>query len=861
MRPFITIAHPHEDVLKNQLTMDIFAADLWQVHKGEAPAEYQECNEFFRKTYLTKGIAYLIEVVKKRLEGKGGDPVIQLQTPFGGGKTHSLIALYHKAKTEFNANVVVLSGTAFDPKDTFLWEEIEKQLTGKVVFLRGQISPGKEKLKALLEKYQPLLILMDEVLEYTARADGIKVGDTTLGTQTVSFMQELTETLAVLPKAVLVFTLPSSLLEHFDDTAEKRFQQLQKVVGRMEKVLTPVEDEEVAHVIRRRLFKYVDERLAEETIQEFIDYVEREGFLPIDKVIYREKFKASYPFQPEVIDVLYKRWGSFTTFQRTRGVLRLLALVVKSLKNSQKPFIRLGDFDLKNEEIRKELVKHIGPEYDSVIAADITSIDSGAKKVDISLGSSYLSYQFGTRVATTIFMYSFSGGQEKGATQREIKLSCAETGIQSSIIVETLDKLKDTLFYLSDSESLLFFTNKPNLNRILLNKMDAISDIELKEEEEKLVREAFKKTEHFDIYIWPEQPVDVSDTEKLKLIVLRDINSEKIRKFIETYGERPRIYRNSLIFLCPLESEKVNFEKTLKEKLAWQRIEMDKTLELSTDQKEKVKNKIDETEKHAKERIRYVYRIVYLPQKDEPERMDLGIPTYGAKKIIPEEVYERLREEGKIIEKLSAHYLKEKYLREKAYVETKNILDSFYKTPGEVRIKDKSVLVNALRDGVKQGIFGLGYLENGEPVCRYIKTDVEPYFEEKEVIINPELCVESREEISLKTKEEIAIEFIKPTLPEFEKKEIVKKEGLVEGIKRQVLLPKISKLLLKLNITPGKFSSIVKTINLISEKFESVDIKIEISAKHGEMLKSEYEDKIIETIKQLGLEIEEEKID
>jgi len=861
MRPFITIAHPHEDVLKNQLTMDIFAANLWQVHKGEAPVEYQERDEFFRKTYLTKGIAYLIEVVKKRLEGKGGDPVIQLQTPFGGGKTHSLIALYHRAKEEFKINIVVLSGQHLDPRDTLLWEEIERQLTGKVTFLKGQISPGVNKLKTLLEKYQPLLILMDEILQYTTKADGIKVGDTTLGTQTVCFMQELTETLATLPKAVLVFTLSYSLLEHFDEVAEKRFQQLQKVVGRIEKVLTPVEDEEVAHIVRRRLFKYVDERLAEETIQEFIDYAEREDFLPIDKVIYREKFKASYPFQPEVIDVLYKRWGSFTTFQRTRGVLRLLALVVQSLKNSQKPFIRLGDFDLKNEEIRKELVKHIGPEYDSVIAADITSIDSGAKKVDISLGSSYLSYQFGTRVATAIFMYSFSGGQERGATQREIKLSCAETGIQSSIIVETVGKLKDTLFYLSDSESLLFFTNKPNLNRILLNKMDAISDIELKEEEEKLVREAFKKTEHFEIYIWPKYPGDVPDTEKLKLIVLKDVNSEKIRKFIETYGDRPRIYRNSLIFLCPLESEKINFEKALKERLAWQRIEKDKTLELSTDQKEKVKNKINETEKYVKERIRYVYRIVYLPQKDEPERMDLGIPTYGAKKIISEEIYERLREEGKIIEKLSAHYLKEKYLREKAYVETKNILDSFYKTPGEVRIKDKSVLVNALREGVKQGIFGLGYLENGEPVCKYIKTNVDPYLEEKEIIVSPNLCVESIEEISYKIKEKIPTETVKPTLPEFEEKETDKKEEIIERIPSQVPLPKLRQLSLKLNIPTGKLSDIVKTINLIKSKFENVSIRVEISAKNGEMLKSEYEDKIKETIKQLGLEIEEEKID
>jgi predicted AAA+ superfamily ATPase len=119
MRPFTTVAVPHDDILKEKLTMDVFAADLWQVYKGTAPAEYQDPGEFFKKTFLTKGMTYLIDVVRNRLEGRGGDPVIQLQTPFGGGKTHSLIALYHKAKTEFNANVVVLSGTAFDPRETF----------------------------------------------------------------------------------------------------------------------------------------------------------------------------------------------------------------------------------------------------------------------------------------------------------------------------------------------------------------------------------------------------------------------------------------------------------------------------------------------------------------------------------------------------------------------------------------------------------------------------------------------------------------------------------------------------------------------------------------------------------------------
>ena len=856
MRPFTTVAVPHDDILKEKLTMDVFAADLWQVHKGSAPTEYQDPREFFRKTFLTKGMSYLIDVVRNRLEGKGGDPVIQLQTPFGGGKTHSLIALFHKAKTEFNANVVVLSGTAFDPRETFLWEEIERQLTGKVDILKGKISPGKEKLRKVLENHQPLLILMDEILEYTIRADGVKVGNTTLGDQTLCFMQELTETLPTLSNSVLVFTLPSSLLEHFDEKGEKRFQQLQKFVGRMEKVLTPIEDEEVANVIRKRLFKNVDESLAEEIIQEFIDYAEREGFLRMDKILYKQRFKASYPFQPEVIDVLYKRWGSFPTFQRTRGVLRLLALVVKSLKASNLPFISLGDIDLSHEEIRRELIKHIGSEYDSVVASDITSLDSGAKKVDTSLGLSYLSFRLGTKIATTIFMYSFSGGPERGANLSEIKLSCARPEFQSSIIVEALEKLRNTLFYLSDSESTYLFTNKPNLNRILLNKIDGISEAKLIEVEEHLLRQVFKKSEHFDVYVCPKDTKEIPDTEKLKLIIMENNNPAMLREFIETYGERPRVYRNTMIFLCPLEGEKSKFLDMLRKKLAWEEIEKDKNLELTPDQKERVKNNIKTLNEKIIESIKSAYRIIYLPNKDEPERIDLGAPTYIGKKEYTDEIYTRLKEEGKILEKITPHLLKEKYLKTKEYVHTKNILDSFYKIPGELRIKSKDVLVKAIKEGVKLGEFGLGYLENEKIECKYYKTVAEPYFEETEVLIKKELCKEEKEEYKPEpiygqpeTPGKVGETIIEPSPPSEMTTDL------------PPFIPKYRQLSLKLSIPSGKFSDVVKTINFIKQKFSNVEIKIEISAKNGEILKTEYEDKIKEAIYQLGIKIEEEKIE
>src|SRR5438445_5338198 len=270
MKPFHTIAIPHRDILEGKLTMEVFAADLWETYAGRAPPEYKDATTFYKKTYLTQGLKNLLTVIEKRLRGSGGDPVVQIQTPFGGGKTHALIAMFHRAK-EWEAKTVVIVGTALGPQDT-LWGTIEKQLTGDISQLSGNVSPGREKLRTLLKQHQPVLILMDEVLEYTTKAAGVQIGDTSLAAQTIAFMQELTEVAGTLENVCVVVTLPSSVLEHYDERAEKLFQQLQKVAGRVEKIYTPVQENEITKVMRRRLFSDVDEGKAERITAEFMAY-------------------------------------------------------------------------------------------------------------------------------------------------------------------------------------------------------------------------------------------------------------------------------------------------------------------------------------------------------------------------------------------------------------------------------------------------------------------------------------------------------------------------------------------------------------------------------------------------------------
>ena len=841
MKPLIRVAMPHEDILKGKLTMDVFAADLWQVATGGAPQDYQDEYIFFRKTYPTKGLRNILEVARNRLEGKTGDSVIQLQTPFGGGKTHALIALYHKAK-EWNAKVVVFDGAAFNPRETKPWEELERQLTGKVEVTKGDSSPGRQKLIKLLSENTPVLILMDEILQYATKAATVKVGDSNLASQTLAFIQELTGAVSAVGRAMLVLTLPSSILEHYDEYAEKLYNQIQKITGRMEKIYTPVSDDEIEDVIRKRLFQKIDEDEVRRIVNEFVEYARSEGLLSgEDAARYRQRFMRSYPFKPEVIDILHKRWGSFPTFQRTRGVLRLLSLVIYDLMYKNIPFIRLGDFNLKKDEIKIELIKHIGPEYDSIIAQDITAEDSAAKRVDVNLGDAYKPYKLGTVVSTTIFMMSFSGKSEKGCTIREVKLSSTYPDFSSSIIDTVINQLKERLFYLSDEG--LYFTNRPNINKILITREENVTPNEIIEYERRLLEKHLsKKNLKLGIYIWPRDHRDIPDNEYLKLIILKEPKPD--RSFIEKHGETPRVYRNTMLFLCIDPAQQEAFYRFVRRSLALRSIETDSTLNLTVNQKREIKDKIKSSEERTYEELRRYYRKVYLPTKDYFKEIDLGIPTYGMETYIDSEVYKALRTQGEILEKLSPITIKEKYLSGREYVETKKILDAFMKTPGEIRITSSNVLRESIKEGVKEGLFGFGRIENGVPKCSHIKETVSPTLEDYEIITRPELYEKPEEPSKEGPKGEAKIE--------------TPATGTGTQISGAEHIQEYKRIYLKLNTPLGRISDIARIINYLKTIFNKCTVKVEIDASNGKIKVTDYENKIEEALKQAGIKIEEQ---
>jgi len=855
MRPFHTIAIPHDDILEGKLSMDIYAANLWEVYKNRGSDEYKDAEIFFKKTYLTKGLKKLIEAVNHRIKGLGGDSVIQLHTPFGGGKTHSLIALFHKAK-EWNIKSFVFVGDKLNPRNTLIWEELEFQLTKKILKLKGKTVPSGDNIREILEKNQPLILLIDELIEYLIPARGIKIENTTLDSQILAFIKRLVEVVSSLDKTVLLITSPSRT--QYSESDQILIDLLNERLGRVEKAYTPVEDYEINQIVRKRLFSEIDEIVIKDLVFNITEYFKKELILPleIEPSDYRKKFMISYPFIPDVIECLYHRWGSFPTFQRTRGVLRLLSLVIYRLKDKNIEYITLGDFDLSFQELRRELIKNIGNEFDSIISADITDNKSGSKIVDNSLGESYRGLHIGTRCATTIFLYSFSTARDNGATLKEIKRSAAFPSIPSSIISEAVDILKnEKLFYIEERGGRIYFKSHPNLNKIIMNKIENVEDNAILNEEKQFLASLLKKNKFKKIYIWPFESKDIDDDCDLKLVVLQKQDLKFIKTIIEYKGIIPRIYRNTLFFLYPLENKRLELFSAIKRKIALEQIQNDSILQLTQEEKKKISDSIKSQIETIKIKINETYRSLNIPfSTTKIETVDLGVPTYGDSVNLTNEIYDKLKSEGLIIEKMVPLIVKEKYLKDKKYLSTKKIYENSLKTLGESRLLNKSVLKNAIIDGVKKGLFGLGTIENDKIVKIYWKEKCQVRFTEDEVLVIPKICEEfiknqlNNAKIEVKPKETDRLEIIEDQLSKTKKElESDQKEKIIINKKLQkITLPKFV-------LPKGKVSDLLGLLYYLQNKFNKLELKIE--ASDGSIEETEYEDNIKEALRQMGIDI------
>lgn len=845
---FHEIAIPHKDILSQQFSSEVYAAKLWDVYNKRGSDEYKDPKTFFEKTYLTDNLKKIIDSVKDRIDGKGGGHFRSIETPFGGGKTHTLITLYYKC-LEWNAKPVVLVGNEMDPNSQTMWGMIEEQLTGKIDKLKGNVSHGGEALRKILEaQNQPILILIDELLHYVYNADGVKVEQSTLAKQTIGFIQQLSEAVSSLPNVCVVVTLPSSANEHLDDVRYTELhEQLLKVAGRTKDTITPISDNDIPKIIRRRLFSSTDAEIrdkSEKIVEDFVSYCEDEGLIPEGMQVsqYREEFFKNYPFLPQVIDVLYKRWGTITKFQRTRGVLRLLSLVINSLATSDKQFISLGDFDLDNNEIKQELIDYLDTQFHSVVSKDITGINSGALKVNQLVPDQYKGKQLGIRSATAIFMYSHSGTTGiNGATEAEIKRATCSRGIPAAQISEVLNLFRNQLFYLNITNEKYLFTKEANILKIKVDTMENIKQRDIDESEKILIKNNIGKTQNFRVSLWPTNPKDVENSHSLKLIIMKENDIQLIQSIYETIGESPRVYRNNLLFLVPSDGEKGKFLHSLKSKIAWEKIKTDPQIALKEEQKLTLNNELKKENDRLNDLVKEYYSILYLPEKEGPKKHDLHIPLV-ADKGIDEIIYDDLVEESQIHPQLGALFLKNYYLKDQKYVETSNLYESMLRTPGERRPINKNVIESAIIDGVSNGEFGIGELDNGVPIPKLFKKLTQVSFESGEILLQASLCGKESEyfcdkcEYKTSSKEELDIHYeshIKSSDEESKKLLDVSIKNLNFGF----------------TVPEGQINNISQMLLKIASHYK--DLKLKVEASDGKMTKHDL-DLIKETLRQIG---------
>jgi hypothetical protein len=397
-----------------------------------------------------------------------------------------------------------------------------------------------------------------------------------------------------------------------------------------------------------------------------------------------------------------------------------------------------------------------------------------------------------------------------------------------------------------------FFSNQPNLNRIVLTKMENVKDYELVEMEQKLLKQGIKG-DKLKVYIWEDKAGNISDSEDLKLIILKRENPDLMKEMLQNKGHTPRVYRNTMFFLYPLETERSGFSNLLKRKIAYDNINQDKILKLSTEQKDEIRNKLKECESDIKESIRRLYRIIAIPVKDGLKDDDLGIPTYGIQKKLDEEVYDQLHSNGEILEIIASLVIKERYLKGKDYVLTDQLYQATIKTPGETRFRSRAVLAKGISDGVLKGLFGLGELEDDKPSCIYYKEIPTLAFSNNEVIMKEELCrippppPQSPPPIGIKGAQPPGTDTVTCYMP-----------GPISGDGNGVNVDVMDNVNLKFTIPKGKVSNIMGIMNLLQLKFDVLEI--EINARKGAIKTQEYEDKILEAFNQLGIKIDDRLI-
>ena len=623
LKPFHKIVEVRPDVRDGTLDQSAYAAsmgDVAGVIDKPAAKQYRDPVLFDQMTYETDSLRRVLEDIRVRLHEGRGNGLRQIETSFGGGKTHAMIAMYHRCR-QWDAIPIVIDGQTLDVSDT-VWGEIEQQLDKRVSMMVGQTAPSGTRIYDLLSnRKKPILILIDEIFNYIVNASGVSVGNSDLAAQTVNFIQRLAGQLGGLPNVCLIMSLSDKddVLSELGiegkvskQTAKyqnKYYAMLQNIVGRQRQLVTISDEGDIPHIVRRRLFD-TDEAIiterSKDIIQHCVDKMKDGGSLFGDEIRdYMEQFCNTYPFTPDIIKVLHERWGSYPTFQRTRGVLRLLSLVVHSMLESDREWIAPGDIDLSVSSIRKELLKHTGENTESVITADIIGKNAGARSEE----------EVGIRCASAIFMYSFPLSY-KGATQAEVKRAAFMMDTPHSVVGDTVGKLRRRLIYLELTYDDMFrFAGAPNMNHTIDQTVQNVSDIEVEQEELKRLQRAVPGGKFANVVVWPDaiESGSVKDMDRIQLVICKNNNPEWCKNTVNGPVQSRRINMNGLVFLLP--SNGAILDESLRRYLAMISIRnrLGSTRDWTPPVADRVNDELNRAKQGIGDGLRKKYSVIYLP--------------------------------------------------------------------------------------------------------------------------------------------------------------------------------------------------------------------------------------------------------
>ena len=754
---------PHPDVARGEYSQSHWAVNLANVvFKKEGPPEYTEPVEFFSRTFLTDGLKQLLKQVLRRITNGRGEPVIQLQTSFGGGKTHSLLALYHlfggriradqssavrevladaKIATLPKVSTAVFVGTWTNPLKSTLWGEIAAQLAGASgkpelyeMIRRNEENdtpPGGKDLQEFLKAVGPCLILIDELVAYG------RVQSREASNKLMAFVQQLTEAVGESPQAALVVSIPQSEAEVGGNLGQKILAELAKIFGRVEFVWTPVSRNEGYEIVRRRLFGQCNEAGREKVCAAFFNmYAANKNDFPVDTRgnDYKTKLLACYPIHPKLFDFFHDKWTSLENFQKTRGVLRLMSKVIYRLwkRGDRSAMIMPCDIPLDAADVNAELTKSLlGQNWHAIVDSEIDGDSSKARKLDEQ------NLRFGNllaarKISRSIFMGTAptqKEGDVRGLTEEEIHLCTIQPQNVESIAVfnDALAKLRTNLYYLYSSISRFWFDVEPTLRRTVDEKREKYSDDEIFTEIEARLKTWRGHRDFKAVYPCPKTSADVPDEPTARLVILSPKNSfdatSTVRDILDNRGAIPREWQNMLLFLAADAEKLGDLKEVVREFKAWSDVKAEaRSLNITPAQEDEVNKNIKSIEKTFAIKISQAYSRLIYPESDKDAKINLPLRDVKIDECTNEENIAKAEEKSKydelILSALGGEGLKrtlderEFIWSDKDFINVNRLWEYFAKFYYMPRLVDKNVLFDAIRRAVKNEVFALADDEN-----------------------------------------------------------------------------------------------------------------------------------------------------